>query len=126
MVASLMETGKSPVEYLVDLYRDENADAKDRAWAANAAAPYMHPRIAPAASKVVLDLPDTSTPAGVKEAIGAVIKAVAAGEIAPAEGQHLVSIIEAQRKAIETTDLASRMEALVEALEAKEASSGRR
>ena len=45
-------------------------------------------------------------------AIAAVVKEVAGGIIAPSEGQSLVAIMEAQRKAIETADIVARVEAL--------------
>jgi hypothetical protein len=105
-------TGMSPLDYLVTLYRDATAEAKDRAWAANAAAPYCHPRMAPTAQRITIDLPDTKAVDGVRDAIAAVVQAIAGGVIAPAEGNSLVAVIEAQRKAIETVDLAARIEAL--------------
>ncbi|WP_152044894.1 hypothetical protein [Aureimonas psammosilenae] len=112
IVADLMASGQSPAEYLVTLYRNEQADPKDRAWAANAVAPYVHPRLAPTAQKVTLDLPDTSTAEGVRDAIARVVQSVAVGEIAPSEGQSMVAVIEAQRKAIETVDVLKRLETL--------------
>ena len=111
-VAELMASGQSPAEYLFSLFRDETADPKDRAWAANAAAPYVHPRLAPSQQRVSLDLPDTSTAEGVRDAIAIVVQTVANGEMAPAEGQSLVAVIESQRKAIETVDILGRLEAL--------------
>jgi hypothetical protein len=115
VLADLMASGMSPVEYLTGIYRDETADPKDRAWAANAAAPYCHPRMAPTAQRITIDLPATTTIDGVRDAIAAVVKAVAGGDIAPSEGNSLVAVIEAQRKAIETVDLAARIEALEKA-----------
>lgn len=38
--------GLSPVEYMLDILRDEGATAEDRKWAAEKAAPYVHPRLA--------------------------------------------------------------------------------
>lgn len=116
-LVQLMASGQSPAEYLVTLYRNEKADPKDRAWAANAVAPYVHPRLAPAAQKVTLDLPDTSTAEGVRDAIAAVVQAVAKGDIAPAEGQSLVAVFEAQRKAIEAVDVAERVTAIEQRLD---------
>ena len=119
IVADLMASGLSPAEYLVGLYRNEAADPKDRAWAANAVAPYVHPRLAPAQQRVAIALPDTSTAAGVRDAIAVVVQAVAKGEIAPGEGQSIVAVIEAQRKAIETIDVIERLEALESAAESR-------
>lgn len=117
LLAELMASGPSSVEYLVGLYRDEEADAKDRAWAANAVAPYVHPRLAPTQQPITLAIPDTSTAAGVRDAIAAVIEAVSYGDISPAEGQSIVAVIEAQRKAIETSDILERLERLEGAAE---------
>lgn len=46
----------------------------------------------------------------------AVLSAVACGEMLPSEGQALAGLIDAQRRAYETTDLAKRLEAIEEAL----------
>ncbi|WP_420335572.1 hypothetical protein [Roseibium sp.] len=92
--------------------RDEKAEAKDRAWAAEKAAPYIHARLAPIANRVEIELPDTSTIDGIKDAMAAITKAVAAGKVAPSEAQGVVSILEAQRKAIETGEILERLEAL--------------
>jgi hypothetical protein len=41
----LAESGLTPLEYLIQLVRDETAERKDRLDAAKAAAPYLHPRL---------------------------------------------------------------------------------
>jgi hypothetical protein len=107
-----MAEGISPVEYMLGIMRDEGADAKSRAWAAEKVAPFVHPRPAPMERTIHIDLPDTSTPAGIDQALGAVIAAMGAGTISPQEGQSFISVIEARRKAIETTDILARIEAL--------------
>ena len=38
--------GLTPLEYMLDVLRDESADTKDRMWAAEKAAPYIHPKLA--------------------------------------------------------------------------------
>lgn len=111
-VAAIDASGLSPLDYLVTLYRDVTADPKDRALAAKAAAPYLHPRPAPVQRTIRVELPDISTVAGVSDAIAAVVQEVASGALSPAEGQAFVSMIEAQRKAIETADIMARVEAL--------------
>lgn len=40
------EKGLTPLEYMLDVLRDNDADPKDRMWAAEKAAPYVHPRLA--------------------------------------------------------------------------------
>ena len=61
---------------------------------------------------VALDLPAVTTAEGVTAAMAAVVQAMAAGEIAPDEAAAVASVIEGQRRAIETTDLAERIAAL--------------
>lgn len=61
---------------------------------------------------ISLALPDTTTAAGVSQAQQAVLQAVAAGEVTPGEAATLAGIIEARRKALETEELAARIEAL--------------
>lgn len=38
--------GLTPLEYMLGVLRNEDADAKDRMWAAEKAAPYVHARLA--------------------------------------------------------------------------------
>ncbi|WP_420335440.1 hypothetical protein [Roseibium sp.] len=116
MLASISESGQTPVEYMLSIMRDENADTKDRAWAAEKAAPYIHARPAPMASRIEIELPNTSTIDGIKSAMAAITRAVSGGEIAPSEAQGVVSILEAQRKAIETGEILERLEALESSL----------
>lgn len=110
--AGAVSAGLTPVEYMLTMMRDETADDKSRAWAAEKAAPYIHPRPAPIARAIVIDLPDTSTLEGIKQALTRITAAVAAGEIAPSEGQSLAAVIEAQRKMLDTDDMLERIEAL--------------
>ena len=44
---------------------------------------------------VHIDLPDTSTPAGIDQALDAIIAAMGKGELSPSEGQSFISVIEA-------------------------------
>jgi len=44
--------------------------------------------------------------------LGAILEAVAQGEITPGEGQTLTPMLDAYRKALETTDLEARLTAL--------------
>ena len=44
-VKAVEETGKTPLEYLLEIMRDKNRDADQRIDAAKAAAPYIHPRL---------------------------------------------------------------------------------
>ena len=112
VVATLLADGISPVEYMLTMMRDETADPKERAWAAEKSAPYVHPRPAPVARMIEIDLPDLTAKGGITAALSHIAKAAASGRIAPSEAQSLAAIVEAQRKAIETGEILARLEAL--------------
>ena len=59
-----------------------------------------------------ITLPDTNTPEGINAAQGVIVAAVAAGDMLPSEGAALSALVEAQRRAAETNDLAARIAAL--------------
>ena len=63
---------------------------------------------------VEIELPDTSTVAGIDQALDIIIKAMGASELSPAEGQSFMSVIETRRKAIETGDMMERLQTLEE------------
>ncbi|GIX26397.1 MAG: hypothetical protein KatS3mg123_0278 [Burkholderiales bacterium] len=65
---------------------------------------------------VSIDLPDVADVAGCDAAQDAILRAVAAGELMPSQGEALAALVEHRRKAIETGDLAARIEALEKAL----------
>lgn len=61
---------------------------------------------------VTLDLPDAATAGGLVEAQAAVIAAMARGELTPEEAAAVATVLEAQRRAIETHDHDCRLQAL--------------
>lgn len=61
---------------------------------------------------VVFELPPVETAADIVKAVGNVATAVAGGELTPEEGNAVAAILEVKRKAIETTDLETRITAL--------------
>jgi hypothetical protein len=61
---------------------------------------------------VRFDLPAVTTAADLISALGAVLAAVAAGELTPEEGQAVAALVEAKRRAIEITELEGRVAAL--------------
>ena len=63
---------------------------------------------------VTFKLPAVETPDDVSNATGAVLKAVAGGEITPAEGQSVAALLESRRKAIELVAMETRLRALEE------------
>jgi hypothetical protein len=73
-------------------------------------------RIAPArkGAPIRIELPQTSTMGQVGEAISAVITLVATGELTPDEGEVLVGLLEARRRAIETVEIEARLVAVEE------------
>lgn len=66
---------------------------------------------------VMLDLPPMRTAADLPGALATIAEAVAGGEITPEEGQAVAAVLEAQRRAIETTDFERRLAALETAKE---------
>jgi hypothetical protein len=71
-------------------------------------------RIAPPRrdAPVQFTLPRMETARDAARAAGAVLEAVAAGELTPTEGAHLMGLVEAYRRALETTELEARVAAL--------------
>lgn len=45
-VEKIEASGLTPLEYMLNILRDKDADAKDRMWAAEKAAPYVHAKLA--------------------------------------------------------------------------------
>lgn len=71
-------------------------------------------RIAPPKrdAPVSFDLPPMQSAADAAKAAGAVLDAVALGDLTPTEGAHVMSLIDGYRRTLETTELESRVEAL--------------
>ncbi|MBF0482457.1 MAG: hypothetical protein HQK81_09755 [Desulfovibrionaceae bacterium] len=63
-------------------------------------------------SPVKITLPKVETSADLSQASGAILEAVAKGELTPGEGQALAGLVEAHRRAVETTELEARITAL--------------
>ncbi len=61
---------------------------------------------------IKLEIPPLESAADVPRAIGAVVARVAAGELAPSDGNTLVGMIGAIRAAFELVDLQARLEAV--------------
>lgn len=114
LLAHVSATGDTPLDYMIGILQDEASPADARKWAAEKAAPYIHPKPQPQARTVNVELPDTSTPAGVAEAIGAVLAATARGAMAPSEGRDMVGLLEARLKAFETIEMEERIRRLEE------------
>jgi hypothetical protein len=71
-------------------------------------------RIAPPRrdAPVTFDLPRMETARDAAKAAGAVLEAVALGELTPTEGAHIMALVETYRRTLETTELEARVLAL--------------
>jgi hypothetical protein len=71
-------------------------------------------RIAPPRkdAPVTFALPAMTCARDAKRAAGAVMGAVAEGELTPTEGAHIMALVEAYRRTFETTELEARLAAL--------------
>jgi hypothetical protein len=67
-------------------------------------------------ARLQFDLPEVTKADDLPGAIATVNRQVADGEISPDEGTLIVGLLEAQRKAIETSELAARVAALEQSL----------
>jgi hypothetical protein len=105
MVLGLMETGAEEITEAVITA----AKAGDLT-----AARMILDRLAPPAKErpLSLALPDTATAEGVSAAQQSILRAVAAGDLLPGEGQTLAALVESRRKAFETQELERRIAAL--------------
>jgi hypothetical protein len=43
---AIADSGLTPLDYMLNLMRDDQADSTRRDWAAGASAPYVHPKLA--------------------------------------------------------------------------------
>lgn len=71
-------------------------------------------RIAPARrdAPVTFNLPPMQSAADAAKAAGAVLEAVALGDLTPTEGAHIMALVETYRRTLETTELEARVTAL--------------
>jgi hypothetical protein len=70
-----------------------------------------------ASSLIDIELPDVNTTEGITKSLAVVLNATATGKITPAEAHALSSVIETQRKAIETVELEARIKLLEQGTE---------
>lgn len=71
-------------------------------------------RIAPPRkdAPVTFPLPPMQSAADAAKAAGALLEAVAEGELTPTEGAHIMALVETYRRTLETTELEARLAAL--------------
>ncbi|WP_274789873.1 DUF5681 domain-containing protein [Roseovarius tolerans] len=75
-------------------------------------------RIAPPRKDVAVtfDLPRMETARDAAKAAGAVLGAVADGDLTPTEGAHIMGLVETYRRTLETSDLEARLRYMEETL----------
>ena len=75
-------------------------------------------RIAPPRrdAPVTFDLPRMETARDAAKAAGAVLGAVAHGDLTPTEGAHIMALVETYRRTLETSDLEARLRYMEETL----------
>ena len=112
VVVALEALGEGEVQDIVQALID-----KAKAGDAVAAKPILD-RVWPVrkGARVEFDLAPVSEAKDLPTSIAGVTEQVASGTISPDEGALIVGLLEAQRKAIETADLADRVSALEERL----------
>jgi len=71
-------------------------------------------RIAPPRkdAPIQFEMPRMETAADAAKAAGAVVEAVAAGELTPTEGAHVMALVDSYRRTLETSELEARVAAL--------------
>jgi len=65
---------------------------------------------------VTFDLPRMETARDAAKAAGAVLGAVAHGDLTPTEGAHIMALVETYRRTLETTELEARLRYMEETL----------
>jgi len=70
---------------------------------------------------LAIDLPPLECAADLAKALGAIVQAVAAGEVTPEEAGALAGVLELHRRAIDTADLDARLAAIEQRIEADNA-----
>ena len=105
------EAVEAIVQKMVEKAKEGDATAArtilDRVWPARKGA------------RLVFELPQVTTADDLPGAVSAVTQQVADGEILPDEGAAVVALLKARRKAIEASDLATRIAALEERMTGK-------
>lgn len=83
------------------------------------AAKFVVERMVPAVRErpLLIELPETTTAAGIDGAQQAILTAVACGDLLPGEATALSGIVEQRRKAIETVEIINRITQLEKILE---------
>ncbi|MDL2408726.1 hypothetical protein PY650_24405 [Rhizobium calliandrae] len=116
LAADILGSAKSPLQYLLDVMMDEEAEQKRRDWAAERAAAFLHPRPAPIPRAITFPMKQIESAKDIPAAIAGVLGAASKGELSPSEAQSIVAIIDSHRKAVEAGEIMDRLEALEAAI----------
>ena len=107
---SLARGGETPLEFMVRISRDSAIDTVVRLNAARWASPYLHPKPFAEMPVAKFNLPESiSTAEGLMAAHAGILRAVAAGELEVSLARDLSTILESQRRLVETIELESRI-----------------
>jgi hypothetical protein len=107
------EHGAAAIEELARLATEAQSETA-RISACNALLDRAYGR-SQASQLIELDLPEICTVEGITQSLATIVRATASGKLTPAEAHSLSSVIEAQRKAIETAELENRIKRLEQA-----------
>jgi hypothetical protein len=107
----LVEAGETPAAFGLRNMRDDTQPLDVRLSAARLVAPLIHPRPSPAGETVTVSLPDASTTDGILQASGAIMKALAEGDLAVSTGKDLMDMLDSHRKGLELTVIEERLQA---------------
>ena len=106
----LADVGETPVAFGLRIMRDKEAPAELRLQGAKLAAPYIHPRPQPEPRLVEFELPESIDSAeGLMALHASLLRATAAGQLALEDARELSSILETQRRLVETVDMEARI-----------------
>jgi hypothetical protein len=67
-------------------------------------------------SPINIDIPEINNPQDIPVAISSIIKSVSTADISPEEGEVIVKLFDAERRAFETDELAKKVKALEEVM----------
>ena len=108
----LVEVGESPAAFGLRIMRDESQPLDIRLDAARMVAPYVHARPAPAGEAVTVSLPEAKDPEDILQASGAILQAVAEGEMTVSAGRDLMAMLDSHRQCIELAGVDKRLRVL--------------
>jgi Family of unknown function (DUF5681) len=104
---------RDAINYLADIMKDEEAAPAARVSAISILLDRAYGK-APQSLSAAIELPEIQTAADAAKACAALVHAVAAGIIAPAEATELGKLVDSYVRAVEANDLEARLSRLEE------------